>query len=57
MIPKISDTAQPTEEEVKEFENMMKHFPKPYTKAEKKMLAKEDQQIEETSDSEDAEDE
>ena len=33
------------------------HFPKPYTKAEKKMLAKEDQQIEETSDSEDAEDE
>ena len=23
MIPKISDTAQPTEEEVKEYENMM----------------------------------
>lgn len=45
----IKDSAQPTVEEIKEFESFFKHFPKPGTKADLKMLKKEDENIEETS--------
>ena len=45
----IKDTAQPTEEEIKEFQSFSRHFPKPGTKADTRMLQAEDQNIEETS--------
>ena len=45
----IKDSAQPTVEEIKEFESYFKHFPKPGTKADQRMLKKEEENIEETS--------
>ena len=45
----IKDSAQPTVEEIKEFESFSKHFPKPGTKADQRMLKKEEENIEETS--------
>jgi len=45
----IKDTAQPTVEEIQEFESFSKHFPKPGTKADQRMLKKEEENIEETS--------
>ena len=38
----VQDAAMPTAEEVEEFQKFEKHFPKPYTKAEGRMLAFDD---------------
>ena len=76
----IADTAQPTQEEIKEYESFSSkfiicgiifilmqfdltlsrfigHFPKPGTKAEARMIALDDKNLEETDDSEEEEEE
>jgi hypothetical protein len=49
----VKDTAMPTQEEVEEFKKFEKNFPKPYTKAEGRMLAFDDEHGDVSSDSDD----
>jgi len=53
----VADRADPSQEEMMEFAKFNKHFPKPYTKAEARMLAHDNDNIEETSGSEDSDNE
>jgi hypothetical protein len=47
------DKSAPSEEEMIEFTKFNKHFPKPYTKAEARMLAHDNDNVDETSEEED----
>jgi hypothetical protein len=54
----VVDKSAPNEDDVNEFNKFSKHFPKPYTKAEARMLAHDNTNIDESSDSaEDSENE
>jgi len=49
---KVKDTSAPSQEEILEFERFSKNFPKPYSKAEARMLAHDDKNPEVSEDSE-----